>query len=64
MMVAESSATTQAKMLKALLEMAEAQRDMLTDHVNLLRHIRENDERILSTLRKEGTIDDQDGTDS
>lgn len=46
MMVAEQSSETQGRMLAALLEMAEAQRDMLKD--NLAR-----DEKILALLMKE-----------
>jgi uncharacterized membrane protein len=57
MMVAEESAElqrqtveSQGKMLAALLAIAEAQRDMLTDHTALLRAIREADERLLKVL--------------
>jgi hypothetical protein len=64
MMVAESSAETQERMLEALVEMsqsqdktlkgvlliAEAQRDMLMDHANLLRALKDGDDRILKTL--------------
>ena len=37
-------------MLEALVNMAEAQRDMLDDHAALLRTLREGDARILETL--------------
>jgi hypothetical protein len=57
MMVAEESAElqrqtvdSQGQMLAALLAIAEAQRDMLTDHTALLRSIREADERLLKAL--------------
>ena len=57
MMVAEESADlqrqtveSQGSMLAALLAIAEAQRDMLTDHTALLRAIREADERLLKAL--------------
>ena len=57
MMVAEESAQmqkengeSQARMLAAVLAIAEAQRDMLADHTALLRSIREADERLLKTL--------------
>jgi len=57
MMVAEESADlqrqtveSQGSMLGALLAIAEAQRDMLTDHTALLRAIREADERLLKAL--------------
>jgi hypothetical protein len=57
MVVAEESAElqrqtvdSQGRMLAALLAIAEAQRDMLTDHTALLRAIREADERLLKAL--------------
>lgn len=50
LMVQEESAEMQAKMLSALLGMAEAQRAMLADHSTLLRTLKEGDERILQTL--------------
>jgi uncharacterized membrane protein len=57
MMVAEESADlqrqtvdSQGRMLAALLAIAEAQRDMLTDHTALLRAIRDADERLLKAL--------------
>lgn len=60
MMVAEQSAEmqreaseAQAKMLAAVLAIAEAQRDMLADHATLLRALREGDERILKALTEE-----------
>ena len=67
MMVAEESADIQARMLTQLVEMgeaqaktlkgvlliAEAQRDALIDHAALLRVLRESDERILNVLKEE-----------
>lgn len=57
MMVAEQSAQMQirngedqAKMLAAVLSIAEAQRGMLSDHTELLRALKEGDDRILKTL--------------
>jgi hypothetical protein len=37
-------------MLTALVDMAQAQRDMLADHAALLRTLKEGDERLLKTL--------------
>lgn len=45
---------TQDRTLKGVLLIAEAQRDMLVDHANVLRALKEGDERILSALIKEG----------
>jgi uncharacterized membrane protein len=42
-----------AKMLAALLTIAESQRDMLRDHAEVLRALREGDERLLKVLTKE-----------
>lgn len=64
LMVQEESGQIQARMLTALLEMAQAQRDMLADHVTLLRSLREGDERILQALtegKENGLARDGDG---
>jgi hypothetical protein len=53
LMVQEEGAEMQQRMLEALVSMAEAQRDMLTDHAALLRVLREGDERILKALTEE-----------
>lgn len=50
LMVQEEGAEMQQRMLEALVNMAEAQRDMLDDHAALLRTLREGDARILETL--------------
>lgn len=64
LMVQEESGQIQSRMLNALLEMAQAQRDMLADHVTLLRSLREGDERILQALtegKENGLARDGDG---
>jgi hypothetical protein len=53
LMIQEEAAERMEKMLTAMLDMAAAQRDMLTDHAALLRALREGDERILKTLTGE-----------
>lgn len=50
LMVQEESAELHAQMLTALVDMAQAQRDMLADHASLLRTLKEGDERLLQTL--------------
>ncbi|MDA8092362.1 MAG: hypothetical protein M0T84_00355 [Betaproteobacteria bacterium] len=45
-------ADRQARMLQAVLAIAEAQRDMLVDHTNLLRAMRGHDETVLSALQE------------
>jgi RsiW-degrading membrane proteinase PrsW (M82 family) len=50
LMVQEESAEMHARMLTALVDMAQAQRDMLADHAALLRTLKEGDERLLKTL--------------
>ena len=53
LMIQEEGAERMDRMLEALLGMAEAQRDMLTDHTALLRAIRDGDERLLKVLTGE-----------
>lgn len=50
LMIQEEGAEKMDRMLSALLDIAEAQRDTLADHAALLRALREGDERILKTL--------------
>lgn len=50
LMVQEEGAEMQRQMLEALVSMAEAQRDLLSDHASLLRSLRDGDARILETL--------------
>lgn len=50
LMVQEEGAEMQQRMLEALVNLAEAQRDMLADHAALLRALRDGDARILETL--------------
>jgi hypothetical protein len=50
LMVQEESAEMLARLLTALVDMAQAQRDMLADHAALLRTLKEGDERLLKTL--------------
>lgn len=50
LMIQEEGAERMDRMLAALIDMAQAQRDMLADHATLLRALREGDERILKTL--------------
>lgn len=49
----DEMAELQRRQLESLIEMAQAQRDMLADHVSLLRTLREGDERILKALTSE-----------
>jgi hypothetical protein len=58
MMVAENSSRVQDRMAKvqqeqlaALLEMAAAERQLLTDHITILKEIRENDRLFLDHLK-------------
>ncbi len=58
MMVAENSSRVQDRMAKvqqeqlaALLNMAEAERQLMADHINILKEIRENDRLMLQHLR-------------
>lgn len=53
MMEQKRSGDVQQKLLEAILAMAEAQRDMLSDHTSLLRSIRDADERLLKTLTQQ-----------
>lgn len=53
LMIQEESSEVQAQMLKALLELAKSQRDMLNDHTNMLRLMKDTDENLLKTLTKE-----------
>lgn len=50
LMVQEEGAEMQQRMLEALVNMAEAQRDMLDDHTALLRSIKAGDECLLQEL--------------
>ena len=57
LMVQEEAAEMQAKMLSALLAMAEAAKERDTEQLSLMRSIRESDERLISALTKENTDD-------
>jgi uncharacterized membrane protein len=46
----QKNSEDQARMLAAVLAMAEGQRDMLANHTEVLRALKEGDERILQTL--------------
>jgi hypothetical protein len=46
----EKIAESQARMLESLLTVAEAQRNMLSDHTAILRALKEADERLLKAL--------------
>jgi len=50
LMVQEEGAEMQARMLQTLVELAQTQRDMLADHITVLKALREGDERILQAL--------------
>lgn len=59
MMVAERTATVQEEMAKvqreqlsALLEMAQAERVLMQDHVNMLNRMRENDSALLDVMKQ------------
>lgn len=52
MMEQKRSGDVQQKLLEAILNMTEAQRDMLADHTAILRAIRESDDRLLKILTK------------
>lgn len=59
MMVAERSSRVQDGMAKiqkeqldALMQMAQAERQLLTDHMEVLRQIRDNDRHLLELLKK------------
>jgi uncharacterized membrane protein len=59
MMVAERTAKVQDQMAKiqqeqltALLQMAEAERQIMADHIDLLKQIQANDEKLLAALTK------------
>jgi hypothetical protein len=57
LMVQEESAEMQGKTLSALLKMAEAAKERDTEQLNLMRSIRESDERFLKILTKENSDD-------
>lgn len=53
MMEQKRSGDVQQRQLEAILAMAETQRDLLAEHSNLLRAMKQSDEELLKTLTEE-----------
>lgn len=53
LMIQEEGAERMDRMMEALLAMAQAQRDLLAEHSNLLRAMKQTDETLLKTLTEE-----------